>query len=134
MIETELSECSNMSSARSSSLFDGVTPQMFIYREEIFGPVLSCVRVPDLAEGIALINSHDYGNGVSIFTRDGHAAREFGRAVEVGMVGINVPIPGSHGLAWIWRLEEKFLWRHARVRRRRRAILHQPKVDHAALA
>lgn len=80
------------------TLFDHVTPKMTIYREEIFGPVLSCVRVKDFAEGISLINSHEYGNGVSLFTRDGNIAREFGRRVQVGMVGVNVPIPVP--MAW----------------------------------
>ena len=80
------------------TLFDHVTPEMTIYKEEIFGPVLSCVRVPDFAEGVNLINSHEYGNGVSLFTRDGNIAREFGRHIQVGMVGINVPIPVP--MAW----------------------------------
>ncbi|TFY97781.1 CoA-acylating methylmalonate-semialdehyde dehydrogenase [Ramlibacter rhizophilus] len=80
------------------SLFDHVTPDMKIYREEIFGPVLGCVRVKDLAEAVALVNAHEYGNGVSCFTRDGNVAREFSRRIEVGMVGINVPIPVP--MAW----------------------------------
>jgi malonate-semialdehyde dehydrogenase (acetylating) / methylmalonate-semialdehyde dehydrogenase len=80
------------------SLFDNVTPDMKIYKEEIFGPVLGCVRVKDLAAAVELINSHEYGNGVSCFTRDGNVAREFGRRVQVGMVGINVPIPVP--MAW----------------------------------
>ena len=80
------------------TLFDHVTPEMTIYREEIFGPVLSCVRVANFAEGIELINAHEFGNGVSLFTRDGNAAREFGRKIQVGMVGINVPIPVP--MAW----------------------------------
>ena len=80
------------------SLFDNVTPEMKIYKEEIFGPVLGCVRVPDLAAAVHLINSHEYGNGVSCFTRDGNVAREFSRRVQVGMVGINVPIPVP--MAW----------------------------------
>jgi malonate-semialdehyde dehydrogenase (acetylating)/methylmalonate-semialdehyde dehydrogenase len=80
------------------SLFDHVTPEMRIYKEEIFGPVLACVRVKDLAEAIALVNAHEYGNGVACFTRDGHTAREFARRIEVGMVGINVPIPVP--MAW----------------------------------
>jgi malonate-semialdehyde dehydrogenase (acetylating) / methylmalonate-semialdehyde dehydrogenase len=75
------------------TLFDHVTPAMRIYKEEIFGPVLSCVRVPDFASAVQLINDHEFGNGVSLFTRDGGTAREFGRRVQVGMVGINVPIP-----------------------------------------
>lgn len=74
-------------------LFDHVQPSMRIYQEEIFGPVLSVVRVPDLAAAIELINGHPYGNGVAIFTADGHTAREFVRRIDVGMVGVNVPIP-----------------------------------------
>jgi malonate-semialdehyde dehydrogenase (acetylating) / methylmalonate-semialdehyde dehydrogenase len=80
------------------SLFDKVTPDMRIYKEEIFGPVLACVRVKDLAEAIALVNAHEFGNGVACFTRDGNVAREFSRRVQVGMVGINVPIPVP--MAW----------------------------------
>ncbi|WP_445000632.1 CoA-acylating methylmalonate-semialdehyde dehydrogenase [Halomonas mongoliensis] len=80
------------------SLFDRVTPEMTIYREEIFGPVLACVRVPDIATAIRLINEHEFGNGVSCFTESGSVAREFGRRIQVGMVGINVPIPVP--MAW----------------------------------
>ena len=80
------------------TLFDNVTPSMRIYKEEIFGPVLSCVRVKDFAEAINLVNAHEYGNGVSCFTRDGNVAREFSRRIQVGMVGINVPIPVP--MAW----------------------------------
>ena len=80
------------------TLFDHVTPNMRIYKEEIFGPVLGCVRVKDLAEAVDLINAHEFGNGVSCFTRDGHVAREFSRRIQVGMVGINVPIPVP--MAW----------------------------------
>jgi malonate-semialdehyde dehydrogenase (acetylating)/methylmalonate-semialdehyde dehydrogenase len=75
------------------SLFDRVTPSMRIYREEIFGPVLGVVRVRDGAAAIGLINAHEYGNGAAIFTRDGAAAREFVERIEIGMVGVNVPIP-----------------------------------------
>jgi malonate-semialdehyde dehydrogenase (acetylating)/methylmalonate-semialdehyde dehydrogenase len=74
-------------------LFDNVTKDMRIYKEEIFGPVLSVVRAKSFHEGLALANDHEYGNGVAIFTRDGDAAREFAAQVDVGMVGINVPIP-----------------------------------------
>lgn len=80
------------------TLFDHVTAGMKIYKEEIFGPVLSCVRVKSFAEGIDLINAHEFGNGVSLFTRDGNTAREFCRRVQVGMVGVNVPIPVP--MAW----------------------------------
>ena len=80
------------------TLFDHVTPDMRIYKEEIFGPVLSCVRVDDFAQAVQLINDHEFGNGVSCFTRDGNVAREFARRIQVGMVGINVPIPVP--MAW----------------------------------
>jgi malonate-semialdehyde dehydrogenase (acetylating)/methylmalonate-semialdehyde dehydrogenase len=80
------------------TLFDHVTPGMRIYKEEIFGPVLGCVRVKDFAEAVNLINAHEFGNGVSCYTRDGHVAREFSRRIQVGMVGINVPIPVP--MAW----------------------------------
>ena len=76
-----------------ATLFDHVTPSMKIYREEIFGPVLSIVRVQDYASAVDLINTHEYGNGTAIFTRDGDAARDFSHRVLVGMVGVNVPIP-----------------------------------------
>ena len=75
------------------TLFDNVTPEMEIYREEIFGPVLSVVRVASYDEAVALINANQYGNGTAIFTSDGGAARRFENEVEVGMIGINVPIP-----------------------------------------
>jgi malonate-semialdehyde dehydrogenase (acetylating)/methylmalonate-semialdehyde dehydrogenase len=74
-------------------LFDNVQPHMRIYKEEIFGPVLSVVRVPDYNAAVKLVNDHEYGNGTAIFTRDGDAAREFASKIKVGMVGINVPIP-----------------------------------------
>jgi len=80
------------------TLFDNVTTDMKIYKEEIFGPVLSCVRVKDFAEAVQIINDHEFGNGVSCFTRDGNVAREFSRRIQVGMVGINVPIPVP--MAW----------------------------------
>jgi malonate-semialdehyde dehydrogenase (acetylating)/methylmalonate-semialdehyde dehydrogenase len=74
-------------------LFDQVTPEMRIYQEEIFGPVLCVVRVASYDEAVALVNAHVYGNGVSIFTRDGDAARNFVQNIQVGMVGVNIPIP-----------------------------------------
>jgi malonate-semialdehyde dehydrogenase (acetylating)/methylmalonate-semialdehyde dehydrogenase len=80
------------------TLFDHVTPRMRIYREEIFGPVLCCVRVADFSGALQLVNAHEYGNGVACYTRDGHTAREFARRVQAGMVGINVPIPVP--MAW----------------------------------
>ena len=75
------------------SLFDRVAPNMRIYKEEIFGPVLCVVRAGSLEEAITLINAHELGNGVAIFTRDGASAREFVERVNIGMVGVNVPIP-----------------------------------------
>ncbi|WP_298380342.1 CoA-acylating methylmalonate-semialdehyde dehydrogenase [Azospirillum sp.] len=75
------------------TLFDRVTPEMRIYKEEIFGPVLAVVRVPDYRTAVDLINAHEFGNGTAIFTRDGDTARAFGAEIEVGMVGVNVPIP-----------------------------------------
>jgi malonate-semialdehyde dehydrogenase (acetylating)/methylmalonate-semialdehyde dehydrogenase len=80
------------------TLFDHVTPEMSIYTDEIFGPVLGIVRVPDFATAVDLINAHEYGNGVACFTTDGGIAREFTRRIQVGMVGINVPIPVP--MAW----------------------------------
>jgi malonate-semialdehyde dehydrogenase (acetylating)/methylmalonate-semialdehyde dehydrogenase len=80
------------------TLFDNVTPEMKIYKEEIFGPVLAVVRVPDFASAVSLINAHEFANGVACFTSDGGIARAFARQIQVGMVGINVPIPVP--MAW----------------------------------
>lgn len=74
-------------------LFDHVRPEMRIYKEEIFGPVLGIVRVDTFDEAVQLVNDHEFGNGAAIFTRDGDAAREFSHNVQIGMVGVNVPIP-----------------------------------------
>ena len=74
-------------------LFDRVMPEMKIYKEEIFGPVLSVVRAPNYDAAIKMVNDHEFGNGTAIFTRDGDAARDFASQVEIGMVGVNVPIP-----------------------------------------
>lgn len=75
------------------SLFDRVTPDMEIYKQEIFGPVLSVARAGDFDQAVAMVNGHEYGNGVAIFTQDGDAARAFSNQVDVGMIGVNVPIP-----------------------------------------
>ena len=75
------------------SLFDKVTTDMDIYKQEIFGPVLSVVRANDYTEAVDMINRHEYGNGTAIFTRDGDAARDFADRIQIGMVGVNVPIP-----------------------------------------
>jgi malonate-semialdehyde dehydrogenase (acetylating)/methylmalonate-semialdehyde dehydrogenase len=74
-------------------LFDRVSPEMRIYKDEIFGPVLSVVRQGSFDDAVGIINAHEYGNGTAIFTRDGDAARAFANAVNIGMVGVNVPIP-----------------------------------------
>ncbi|HSO44700.1 MAG TPA: aldehyde dehydrogenase family protein, partial [Rhodoferax sp.] len=74
-------------------LFDNVKPGMVTYQEEIFGPVLGVVRVQTLQEAMDMIDAHEYGNGTCIFTRDGEAARFFSDHIQVGMVGINVPLP-----------------------------------------
>ena len=76
-----------------ATLFDNVTPEMKIYREEIFGPVVIVVRAHDYEEALRLPSEHEYGNGVAIFTRDGDTARDFASRCNIGMVGINVPIP-----------------------------------------
>jgi malonate-semialdehyde dehydrogenase (acetylating)/methylmalonate-semialdehyde dehydrogenase len=81
-----------------ATVLDHVAPGSSTHREEIFGPVLACLRVPDFEAALALVNGHEYGNGVSLFTRDGGSAREFARRVQVGMVGVNVPIPVP--MAW----------------------------------
>ena len=75
------------------TLFDNVTPEMTIWREEIFGPVLSIMRAPDYASALQLVNSHEFGNGSAIYTSNGNTAREFVQDVEAGMVGVNVPVP-----------------------------------------
>jgi malonate-semialdehyde dehydrogenase (acetylating)/methylmalonate-semialdehyde dehydrogenase len=75
------------------SLFDRVRPEMTIYREEIFGPVLSIVRVPDFETALRLVNDNPFGNGSAVFTGDGDTAREFSSRVQAGMVGVNVPLP-----------------------------------------
>jgi malonate-semialdehyde dehydrogenase (acetylating) / methylmalonate-semialdehyde dehydrogenase len=75
------------------TVLDEVTPTMEVYREEIFGPVLSVLRADDADAAIALVNANPYGNGTAVFTRSGGAARRFQRGVQVGMIGVNVPIP-----------------------------------------
>ena len=79
------------------TLLDRVTPKMSVYRDEIFGPVLSVVRARDYEEAVSLINANPFANGTALFTRDGDAARDFAGRIQVGMVGINVPIPVQVG-------------------------------------
>ena len=114
-------------------LFDHVTPDMRIYKEEIFGPVLSVVRSPDFDSAARLVNDHEYGNGTAIFTRDGDAAREFSNRIKIGMVGINVPIPvpmAFHSFGG-WK---RSLFGDMHARPRRRAVLHAAEDDDRALA
>ena len=116
------------------TLLDGVTPDMKAYQDEIFGPVLSVTRVGSYDEGLALINANPYGNGTAIFTRDGGAARQFQWDVNVGMVGVNVPIPVPGQLLQLRRLEGQPLRRHPHVRPRGRQLLHPRQGRHAPLA
>ena len=107
---------------------------MKIYREEIFGPVLVVVRVPTLADAVKLVNAHEFANGTAVFTRDGGAARTFVQAIEVGMVGVNVPIPVPMAFMSFggWRRSSFRRSRHAR--HGRRAFLHAPQDRHEPLA
>ena len=116
------------------TLFDHVTPDMALYTDEIFGPVLSVLRVDTYDDALALVNANPYGNGTAIFTNDGGAARRFQAEVEVGMVGINVPIPGAGRVLLVRRLEELVVRRHPRARHRRCALLHPHEGGHEPLA
>ena len=116
------------------TLFDRVEPSMAIYRDEIFGPVLSVVRVESLNDAIALINANPYANGTAIFTRSGHAARKFQQDIEVGMVGINVPIPVPMAFYSFggWRVVA--VRRPQRPRHGWRALLYAREDDHLEVA
>jgi malonate-semialdehyde dehydrogenase (acetylating)/methylmalonate-semialdehyde dehydrogenase len=81
-----------------ATIFDNVTTDMSLHKDEIFGPVLACMRVATFGDAVDLINAHEFGNGVACYTSNGHTAREFARRIQVGMVGINVPIPVP--MAW----------------------------------
>ncbi len=119
------------SAARSSTTS---TPGMKVYDDEIFGPVLSVVRVPTFAEAVSLVNSNPYGNGVAMFTRDGGAARRFERSVKVGMVGVNVPIPvpvASHSFGG-WKASH--LRRQSHLRSGGDPLLHPAQGGHLSLA
>ena len=115
-------------------LFDEVTPDMRIYKEEIFGPVLSVVRAKDYEEALRLPSEHDYGNGVAIFTRDGDTARDFTSRVKVGMVGRELRDPGAARLPHVRRLEALRLRRPQPARARCGALLHQDQDRDLALA
>ncbi len=115
-------------------LFDEVTPDMRIYKEEIFGPVLSVVRAKDYEEALRLPSEHEYGNGVAIFTRDGDTARDFTSRVQVGMVGVNVADPGAARLSHLRRLEALRLRRPQPARPGLDPLLHQDQDGDGALA
>ena len=115
-------------------LFDEVTPDMRIYKEEIFGPVLSVVRARDYEEAVRLPSEHDYGNGVAIFTRDGDTARDFTERVNVGMVGVNFAIPVPLVLLHLRRLEALRLRRPQPARPGLDPVLHQDQDRDLALA
>ena len=116
------------------TLIDHVTPEMSVYTDEIFGPVLSVIRVETYDEALDLINSNPYGNGTAIFTNDGGAARRFQNEVEVGMIGINVPIPVPMAYFSFGGWKNLAVRRHPRARRRGRALLHPRQGDHQPLA
>ena len=115
-------------------LFDNVTPDMRIYKEEIFGPVLSVVRAKDYEEAVRLPSEHEYGNGVSIFTRDGDTARDFTSRVEVGMVGRELRDPRAARLSHLRRLEALRLRRPQPARAGLGPLLHQDQDRDGALA
>ena len=115
-------------------VFDEVKPEMRIYKEEIFGPVLSVVRSPDFDTATKLVNDHEYGNGAAIFTRDGDAAREFANRVQIGMVGINLPIPVPMAFHSFGGWKRSSVRRHGGLRPRGRALLHAAQDDDRALA
>ena len=115
------------------SIFDHVTTDMTIYKEEIFGPVLSFVRAKTYDEAAGMINEHEFGNGTAIFTRDGDAAREF--AHDPGRHGGHQRSdPRAHGVPFIRRLEGFALWRPSHARAGRHALLYQAEDHHLALA
>ena len=116
-----------------ASLIDDVTPDMDAYRDEIFGPVLSVVRVATYDEALKLVNDNPYGNGAAIFTRDGGAARQFQFDVNVGMVGINVPIPVPVAYYSFggWKARSSAT---AHVRARGHPLLHADEGGHDPLA
>ncbi len=116
------------------TFFDHVKPTMQTYKEEIFGPVLQMVRAKDFEEAVRLPSEHEYGNGVAIFTRNGHAAREFTARVNVGMVGVNVPIPVPVSYHSFGGWKRSGLRRHQPVRHGRHEVLDEDQDRHPALA
>jgi acyl-CoA reductase-like NAD-dependent aldehyde dehydrogenase len=116
-----------------ASMFDQVTTDMEIYRTEIFGPVLSVMAPSGYDEAVQMINDHEYGNGVAIFTRDGDTARHFSNSVDIGMVGVNVPIPVP--MAFQFRRRQALqVRRHPDARPGIDPLLHQDEDDLQPLA
>ncbi len=115
------------------TLFDHVTPEMTIYKEEIFGPVLVCVRVPDVATAIQLINDHEFGNGGELLYRKRQRRPRIWSADSGGYGRHQRAYPSAHGVARLRWLEALAVWRYPRVWRRGRALLYQTEVDYAAL-
>ena len=116
------------------SLFDGVRPEMRIYREEIFGPVLGIVRVADYRAAVDLINGHEFANGTAVFTQSGAIARAFASEVEVGMVGVNVPIPVPMAFHSFGGWRNSMFGDHHAYGSRGFPLLYAPEDRHAALA
>ena len=110
-------------------LFDNVRPEMRIYQEEIFGPVLCVVRTPDFETALKLTNDHTFGNGAAVFTRDGDTAREFNSRVEAGMVGVNVSIPVPLAFHSFGGWKQSLFWRPPYPRAGRGALLHAAEDD-----
>ena len=117
-----------------TTLLDHVSPEMTVYTDEIFGPVLAVVRADTYEDAVELVNANQYANGVAIFTRDGGAARQFQFDIEVGMVGINVPIPVPVAYVLLRRLEVLVVRRHPHVRPGGHQLLHPRQGGHLALA
>ena len=118
-----------------TTLFDHVTPQMTIYQDEIFGPVLIVLRVATLEDAIALVNANPYANGTAIFTESGGAARRFENEIQVGMVGRQCADPGAGRVLLVRRVEGLALRRPPCARRRRRQVLHPHQSgDHPVAA
>ncbi len=116
------------------TLFDRVAPHMRIYKDEIFGPVLSSLRVGSYDEALALVNAHEFGNGAAIFTRDGDTARNFVQRVQIGMVGVNVPIPVPVAFHSFGGWKSFAVRRSSHLRPGKRPLLHAAEGGHAAVA
>ncbi len=116
------------------TVIDRVTTEMDVYREEIFGPVLSVVRADTVEQAIDVINANPYGNGTAIFTSSGEAARRFQRGVKVGMIGINVPIPVPMAYYSFGGWKDSLFGREPHPRHRRGRVLHALEGRHLALA